>query len=293
MPIVVIEAGGRAAGEPGPRDRQDYERDKSRKQSRASRVEGVGGRGGPSHRSRREPLGRHASASVPAACRVGDRPLPEGRVGPPDGIAEAPARPLAVPLRPVQRLDHRADDDRRGLQRLDGRLRGVLRAVPRPAVRRGHAGLHQPREDRADRGAGRHVPPGRRPADDGRRGAAARGRARRALPRPVHLRRARDGLARQQQHRRVDLRPDGAGAASGSRLGRRGGRNRRDERDDRPLPALRALPHAAVRRRPGGLDLLLELDGRPVGVHRPAVAHRGHRPPAARAVVPPGASSTG
>jgi cysteine synthase len=27
---------------------------------------------------------------------VGHRPLPEGRVGPPDRIAEAPARPLAV-----------------------------------------------------------------------------------------------------------------------------------------------------------------------------------------------------
>ena len=49
-----------------------------------------------------------------------------------------------------------------------------------------------------------------------------------------------------------------------------------------------AVRHADVRRRPGGLDLLLELDRRPVGVHRPAVAHRGHRTPAARAVVPPG-----
>ena len=76
-----------------------------------------------------------------------------------------------------------------------------------------------PREDRADRGAGRLVPPGRRPEDDRRRGAAAGGRARRALPRPVHLRRARDGLARQQQHRGVDLQPDGAGAAPRSRRG--------------------------------------------------------------------------
>ena len=33
--------------------------------------------------------------------------------------------------------------------------------------------------------------------------------------------------------------PDGAGAAPGSRVGRRGGRNRRDQRDDRPLRALR------------------------------------------------------
>ena len=49
-----------------------------------------------------------------------------------------------------------------------------------------------------------------------------------------------------------------------------------------------AVPHAVVRRRPRGLDLLLALDGRPVGVHRPAVADRGHRTPARRAVVPPG-----
>ena len=220
---------------------------------------------------------------------MGDRPLPEGRVGPPDGIAQAPARPLAVPLRPVQRLDHRADDDRRGLQRLDGRLRGVLRALPRPAVRRGHAGVHQPREDRADRGAGRVVPPRRRPADDRRRGAAAGGRARTGTsstssPTP-------------------SARPTGAATTtSPSRSSARwrwsstpipawvvvGRRDRRDERDDRPLRALDALPHAALRRRPGGLDLLLELDRRPVGVHRPAVADRGHRAPARRAVVPPG-----
>ena len=58
------------------------------------------------------------------------------------------------------------------------------------------------------------VPPGRRPDDRLRRGAAARCRAGRVLPRPVHLRRACHRLARQQQHRGVDLQPDGAGAAS-------------------------------------------------------------------------------
>ena len=75
------------------------------------------------------------------------------------------------------------------------------------------------------------------PADDGRRGAAARGRARRALPRPVHLRRARDGLARQQQHRGVDLQPDGAGATPRSRRGSWWG----------PEPAGRARRSAATR----------------------------------------------
>ena len=48
-----------------------------------------------------------------------------------------------------------------------------------------------------------------------RRGPADRGGDRRPLPRPVHLRRAGHRLARQQQHRRVDLRA--AGAASGTR----------------------------------------------------------------------------
>ena len=51
-----------------------------------------------------------------------------------------------------------------------------------------------------------------RPARGLRREPAARGRGRRALPRPVHLCRAGDRLARQQQHRRIDLRPDAAGA---------------------------------------------------------------------------------
>ena len=64
-------------------------------------------------------------------------------------------------------------------------------------------------------------------------------------------------------------------------LGRGRRRDRRDERDDRPLRAPRPLRDAAVRRRSRGLDLLLALDGRPVDVHRPAVAHRGHRAPAA------------
>ena len=44
---------------------------------------------------------------------------------------------------------------------------------------------------------------------------------RRALPRPVHLRRAGHRLAGQQQHRRVDLRAAGPGAAPGARVGRR------------------------------------------------------------------------
>ena len=214
--------------------------------------------------------------AFPLPDRVGHRPLPQGRVGPSDGLAQASARPLAVSLRPVQRLDHRADDDRRGLERLDRRLRGVLRAVPGAAVRRRHAGVHEPREDRADRGAGRVVPPRRRPDDDVRRGAAAGGRARRLLPRPVHLRRARDRLARQQQHRRVDLHPDGAGAASRAGVDRGRRRHGRNERDDRPLRALRC----GTRRcmcvvDPEDSIFYSALDGRPVDVHR--AGRRGSR----------------
>ena len=49
--------------------------------------------------------------------------------------------------------------------------------------------------------------------------ASARRRDRRPLHGPVHLRRACHGLARQQQHRGVDLRADGARAAPDSRPG--------------------------------------------------------------------------
>ena len=126
----------------------------SRNGREGRRFENVGGRRRPANRSRCQPVGRHASARLSAARSLGHRSVPEGRVGPPDGIAQAPARALALPVRPLQWLDRRRDDDRRGLDRLDGRLGGVLRALPRPAVRRRHARLDQPREDRADRGRG-------------------------------------------------------------------------------------------------------------------------------------------
>ena len=199
--------------------------------------------------------------SVSAALPVGHRSVPEGRVGPPDGIAQASTRALAVPVRPVQRLDHRGDDDRRGLERLDGRLRGVLRALPRPAVRRGHAGLDQPREDRADRGQGGDVPPGRRRDD--------RWTTRRTGSRPsadghfldqfTYAERATDWRGNNniaesifsqmalERHPVPTWIVVGAGTGGTSAtIGR--------------YAALRALPDAAVRRRPGGLDLLLGLD---------------------------------
>ena len=143
----------------------------------------------------------------PLARRVGHRPLSEGRVDPSDRLAQAPARPLAVPVRAVQRLDPRRLPGDRGLVRLDRGLRGLLRPDARPAVRRRHARLDQQGEDRADRVLRRPLPLGRRPDAGGRRVAAAGRGDRRPLHRPVHLRRAGHRLARQQQHRRVDLRP--------------------------------------------------------------------------------------
>ena len=59
----------------------------------------------------------------------------------PTGSPEAPAGPLAVPLRAVQRLDRRGHHGRRGVVGLDGGVRGVLRPAARAAVRRGDAGV--------------------------------------------------------------------------------------------------------------------------------------------------------
>ena len=55
--------------------------------------------------SRRPALGRHPPHRLSAAGVLGHRPLLQGRVHPPDRVAQAPPRPLAVPLRVVQRLD--------------------------------------------------------------------------------------------------------------------------------------------------------------------------------------------
>jgi hypothetical protein len=64
------------------------------------------------------------------------------------------------------------------------------------------------REDRRDRVPGRALPSGRRSDDHRQRIQAAGRRTRRPLPRPIHLRRARHRLAREQQHRRVHLSAD-------------------------------------------------------------------------------------
>ena len=230
-------------------------------------------------RGRRPPQRRHPPAGLPAAARVGRPALPQGRVDPPDRQPEAPAGPVAVPLRPVLRADHRGQHGGGGLQRVDGGQRGLLRPHARTAVRGGHAGGHQPREDRADRVPRRPLPLRRPGAGHLRGGAAARGRVRRALPRPVHLRRAGHRLARQQQHRRVDLRAARPRVAPGARVGRRRRGHRRHERHDRPLPAVPAAAHPAGRRRPGGVVVLPRLAGRrPGDGDRPVLPHRGHRP---------------
>ena len=105
-------------------------------------------------------------------------------------------------------------------------------------------GKHRARQDRRDRvsrrqgaahGAGRDL----------REGARARRRTRRPLHGPVHLRRARDGLARQQQHRGKPVPADAPGAASDADMDRRQRRHRRHVLDDRPL---HPLPRAGARR---------------------------------------------
>ena len=58
---------------------------------------------------------------------------------PSDRQPEAPAGALAVPLRPVQRLDRAEDHAGRGLLGLDRGLRGLFRAAARAAVRGGDA----------------------------------------------------------------------------------------------------------------------------------------------------------
>src|SRR3954454_901691 len=69
-----------------------------------ARVGGAGDRGG---RGRCAPQRRHAPARPPPAAGVGYRPLPQGRVDPPDRQPQAPAGPLPVPLRTVLGPDHR------------------------------------------------------------------------------------------------------------------------------------------------------------------------------------------
>ncbi len=170
----------------------------------------------------------------------------------------------------------------RGVVGLDGRVGGVLRPHARPAVHRGDAAHDVGGEGRADRAPGRPVPLRRRAEPALRRVAPPRGRARRPLHGPVHPRRAGHGLARQQQHRRVDLLADVAGAAPRAGVGRRRRGHRRHQRDDRPLHPLPAAAHPAGRGGPGALGLLRGVARRRARHDRRAGA-RGSRASAARA----------
>ena len=237
----------------------------------------MGPRGHRPDRGGFRPLGGHAPDPGRAAGASGDRPLPQGRVDPSDRQPEASAGALAVPLWPVQRLDRAGDDGGGVLLGLDRGVGGLFRAAAGAAVHRGDAGHDLARQDRQDRVPGRALPFRGRPARGLCRQPQARGRDGRALSRPVHLCRAGDGLARQQQHRRIDLRPDAAGSAPRAALGGVRRRHRRDLGHDRALHPLQAAGHAAVRGRPGAL-------GVPPPLGRPQRDHgRGARPPASRA----------
>ena len=98
------------------------------------------------------------TCSAPDAGRLGRGPLPQGRVDAPDRQPQAPAGPLAVPLRALQRRHRPGHHGGRGLQRLDRDQRGVLRPPARAAVRRRDAALDQPGEGRADRVRRRPLP---------------------------------------------------------------------------------------------------------------------------------------
>ncbi len=131
-----------------------------------------------------------------------------------------------------------------------------------------------------DRVPRRPVPLRGRLTEDVRGVGRPRGRDRRPLHGPVHLRRTGHGLARQQQHRRIHLPPAGAGAFPRARLDRRHGRHRRHLGDPRPLRALHAVRHPHLRRRPGELLFLRGLDHRRPWRHlRLRLPYRGHRPP--------------
>ena len=105
-----------------------------------------------------EPQRRHASARVPAAARVGHRPVPQGRVGASDRIPQAPARAVADPVRAGERAHPRGHDARRGVQRIDRGVRGVLRPHARAVLRHRGAALDQPGEDRPHRVLRRPLP---------------------------------------------------------------------------------------------------------------------------------------
>ena len=99
------------------------------------------------------PIDRPTRICSPFRCRgLGHRPLPRMSRSTSGSLKHRLARSLF--LYGVCNAGSGADDGRRGLHRLDGCVRGVLRTVPRPSVRRCHADLHQPREDCANRGGG-------------------------------------------------------------------------------------------------------------------------------------------
>ena len=102
------------------------------------------------------------------------------------------------------------------------------------------AAHHLAGEDRRDRALWRPLPfRRRRPARSMPRRPRSAREARRPLHRPVHLRRAGDRLARQQQHRRIDLQRRCSGERHpGPDLDRHERRHRRHLGHDRPLHPL-------------------------------------------------------
>ena len=91
------------------------------------------------------------------------------------------------------------------------------------------------------------------------------------LRRPVHLCRAGDRLARQQQHRRIDFRADESRTQSRADLDRDERRHRGHDSDARPLHSLHAPRDASVRGRSRSSRLSSRLS-RKATCKRPAIA---------------------
>ena len=154
----------------------------------------------------------------------------------------------------VQRLDRPGHPGHRGVQRLDRRLRGLLRPAARRAVHRRRCPGAPAGEDRADRVPRRQLPLRRRARRDVRRGRAARrpraaGTTWTSSPTPSA---PPTGAATTTSPSRSSSRWRSERHPSPG-VDRRRRRHRRHQRHHRPLRALPAARHAGLRRRPGEL----------------------------------------
>ena len=203
------------------------------------------------------------AVAEPWRWTTGRRSVSQGREHPRHRLAEAPAGPFAVPVLAVQRLAEPESttviESSSGSTAVSEAYFARMIGLPFVAVMPARTSREKIELIEAQGGRCHLVSdPGAIYAESRRLAAEMR----RALHGPVHPRRAGDRLARQQQHRRVDLRPAPAGAAPGPGMDRRRGRHRRHQRHHRPVRPVPRPPDQAVRPGPGGLGVLPGLAGR-------------------------------